>query len=118
MKKNDWIFIAAVLVFGMLFWRLQYLGKESGEGTVVIKVDGETYGEYSLKKEQTIKINDTNRIAVKEGHVEMVDANCPDQICVHHKAISRTGESIICLPNQVVLSIEDGKDAKLDAVAN
>ena len=38
----------------------------------------------------------------------MIEADCPDQICVNHLAISRDGESIICLPNKVVIAIEAG----------
>ena len=33
-------------------------------------------------------------------------------------AISRNGESIICLPNKIVLKIVDGEEAELDAVTN
>ena len=45
-------------------------------------------------------------------------ADCPDKLCVHQKAVSRDGESIICLPNKVVVSIEGGEDREMDAVAN
>ena len=43
-------------------------------------------------------------------------ADCPDQICVNHRAVSREGESIICLPNQVVISVTDGEEAELDGI--
>ena len=40
-----------------------------------------------------------------------------DQICVHQRAISKNGESIICLPNKVVVSIEGAEDSQIDVVA-
>ncbi len=46
----------------------------------------------------------------------METARCPDQICVRHKAISRNGENIICLPYKIVVSIEEGEDTDVDAV--
>ena len=46
----------------------------------------------------------------------MEKADCPDQVCVRHSAISRNGESIICLPHEVVVSIEDGESSGADAV--
>ena len=48
----------------------------------------------------------------------MESADCPDQICVRQKAISKEGESIICLPNKVVVSIVGGEEKELDAVTN
>ena len=54
-----------------------------------------------LQKERAFKINGgTNTVQIENGKVKMAAANCPDQICVHQKAISRNGESIICLPNK------------------
>jgi len=39
--------------------------------------------------------------------VYMESADCPNQICVHHSSISHKGETIICLPNRVVIEIVD-----------
>ena len=38
-------------------------------------------------------------------------SRCPDQICVHEKAISADGESIICLPNKIVVEVESDKES-------
>jgi len=73
-----------------------------------------------LKKERAFKINGgTNTVQIENGKVKMAAANCPDQICVHQKAISRNGESIIC-PSEIrsILKIVDGEEAELDAVTN
>lgn len=118
MKKNDKRLILIVVIVACLFLAFHFLGNESGKGTVEVRVDGTLYGTYSLEEEQTIEVNETNRIEITDQVVRMIWAECPDQICVDHKAISRAGESIICLPNKVVVSIVDGDDAELDAVAN
>ena len=36
----------------------------------------------------------------------MKEADCPDKLCVHMKKISQVNETIVCLPNQVILTIE------------
>jgi len=44
----------------------------------------------------------------------MVDSACPDKLCVRSGWISRPKESIVCLPNRVVIeikSVEGGPDA-------
>ena len=44
----------------------------------------------------------------------MLEANCPDEICVHHKPISKNGETIVCLPNKVVVVIKNGIEREVD----
>ena len=70
------------------------------------------------KKEQEIKINDTNHLIIKDGQADMIEADCPDQICVEHISISKNKETIVCLPNKVIVEIVGGEDAEIDAVAN
>lgn len=118
MKKNDWIMIALVIAIAAVFAGVHFVGKNSGSGCVEIQVNGENYGIYPLDVEKTVEIGDTNRLEIKDGAAEMIWASCPDQVCVHHKKISRDGESIICLPNKVVVSAIDGEEPELDAVAN
>lgn len=44
-------------------------------------------------------------LIISDGKADMESADCPNQICVHHGAISHTGETIVCLPNRVVIEI-------------
>ena len=116
MKKNDWILAGCVVLICAAVLVLRYFGGQESGGRVIVSVDGEEYSTYSLSEERTVRIGDTNRLAIKNGAVEMEWADCPDQICVHHTEISRNGESIICLPNEVVVTIESGRSSEVDAV--
>ena len=121
MKKKDLILICSVLVLAAAFWlvpRAVGLFGNSKEQKLRITVSGEEYGTYSLEEDQVIKVGDTNVCEIKDKKVTMISADCPDQLCVHQKAISRTGESIICLPNQVVVSVQGSKEGKLDGIVN
>ena len=44
-------------------------------------------------------------LVISDGKADMESADCPNQICVHHSAISHTGETIVCLPNRVVIEV-------------
>ncbi len=119
-ERNDRILIVGIMVCAVLLG-LAFLLKGSGAGTtVVVTVSGEEYGRYSLLKEQVVQIGDTNTLVIHNHEADMLFAECPDQICVKHTPISETDENIICLPNQVVVTIEDimGKttESELDAV--
>ena len=109
-KKND-LFIALILVLiaAAGFFAFRFFNNEEGN-TVKITVDGEVFGTYSLGlDENVIEIpvkNGICRLVIKDGGADMVYADCPNQICVHHAKISAMGESIVCLPNRVVAEIE------------
>ena len=118
MKKNDWILVVVILVLaGVGFLVYTSFGKQTA-GIVKVSVDGELFGTYSLEKEQKIQINDTNHLVIKDGQADMIEADCPDQICVDHKTISKNKETIVCLPNKVIVEIVGGEDVEMDAVAN
>lgn len=58
-----------------------------------------------------------NLISVADGVIVMDEADCKDQICVHHKPISSVRESIICLPHRLVVEIS-GDDAVVNIQEN
>ena len=90
-----------------------------GANCVVVKVDGKIEGTYSLGEDQEISINGgTNTLVIKNNRAKMKEADCPDQLCVNQKAISKNNESIICLPNKVVVEVESSENSEFDAVSN
>lgn len=115
MKKNDFILAGGVILIAAAFIIFHVISGRSG-GTVVVSVNGKVYGCYSLLEDQTIDINDTNCIIIDNKTVRMKWADCPDQICVNHRSISRTSESIICLPNKVTVTIKNSEPADLDGI--
>lgn len=117
MKKNDWILAACILLAAVAILLFQFVRSDSGAGKVSVTVDGEIFGTYSLAEDQTVDIDGTNRLVIENGTAEMEWADCPDQICVNHRAVSRNGESIICLPNQVVVTVVSSEESDVDAVA-
>ncbi len=119
-ERNDRILIIGIIGVAVLLSAFFLLKGSSIGTTVVVTVDGEQYGRYSLLKEQVVQIGDTNTLVIHNHEADMLFAECPDQICVKHTPISGTDENIICLPNKVVVTIGDvyGKqsESELDAV--
>ena len=81
---------------------------------IKVTVDGELYGTYSLSQNITedIRTGDDgsglNRLIIKDGKAYVESASCPDGICVSHRPVFRNGESIVCLPNRVVITVITG----------
>lgn len=116
MKKNDYILIVGILA-AVVILLIASRHLWNGNGALVeVTVDGKVTGQYRLDSEQTIQINGTNILRIQDGKADMIDADCPDKLCVGQKAISKNGESIVCLPNKVVVTVAGGEDAAGDAV--
>lgn len=121
MKKFDLILIIAVLVVaGGLYFSGILKSKEVG-ATAIISVDGKAVKELSLDTDTEYDITENghiNKLVIKEGYADIVDADCPDKLCVNQKKINLKNETIVCLPNKVVVEIEGAKDSEIDSVAN
>lgn len=124
MKKKDLILICSVLVLAAAFWlipRAVGIFGNSEAQKLRITVSGKEYGVYSLDEDQVIKIGDTNVCEIKDKKVTMISAECPDQLCIHQGPIRLQGETIVCLPNKVVLEVTGMKqtdEEALDEIVN
>ena len=117
MKKNDLILIGILLLISTVFFLYNGFGMEKGS-QIVITVNDEIFGSYSLNEEQTIPIDEHNTLKISNGQADMIWADCPDELCIKQKPISKSGENIICLPNKVVVSVISDKQNEIDAIVN
>ena len=105
MKKKDMILIAAVLAISLISLAAIKMTQKDGK-EVIVTVEGKKVYKTSIKKDQIYQIpekNGTNVMQIKDGKVTMKKADCKDQICADHKAIEKSGETIVCLPHKVVI---------------
>lgn len=117
--KNDVIFISFLAIFCIAVCVWVYKGGAVEGSNIVITVDGKEYGTYSLLEEQIIIIGEgdtKNVIEIKGGKAYMREASCPDQLCVDQNEISFDKESIICLPNKVVITVISDVESELDGI--
>ena len=108
--RNDILLVAVLLLLAMVGGAYLFLFRESGD-TVKVTVDGKAYGTYLLSQDRVEDIRtgedgeQLNRLVIRGGKVFVETATCPDGFCAHHRAIFRDGESIICLPHRVVITV-------------
>lgn len=107
---NDIILIFLLLLIAAIGIVYLFCFRSSGD-TVKVTVDGKIYGTYALNKDITVDIYSgadnacLNRLIINGGKAYMEQATCPDGLCVQHRPIFRDGESIVCLPQKVVLTV-------------
>lgn len=116
--RNDMILIAVILLTIAVVALALFLLKKEGD-TVTVTVDGVVVGEYSLHENRTVEIKSGdgyNILVIENGEVSIRHASCPDKICAAHRPIKRDGESIICLPNKVVVEVHTQDQKQPDII--
>lgn len=57
-------------------------------------------------------------ILISTNYVKMLDSPCPNKLCIKQGKIYNPGESIICVPNQIIIKIvaKENIPRKVDAI--
>lgn len=113
-KKLDVVIIIALIiisfipeiVFGMV------MGYKYDMTYAEITVGGKFHSKIPLsahKGEEIIDINldgHENKIIIKDDTIKMIDADCPDSLCIYQGKVNKVGQSLVCLPNKVMIEIK------------
>lgn len=117
-RKNDLMLFGVILLAALLFWGYSLITRTEGS-TVVVTVDGAEFGRYSLLMERETEIvteYGTNTLVIAGGMATVTEADCPDGLCIGQRDIRYEGESIVCLPHKLVVTIEGGLSSEVDGV--
>lgn len=103
---SDIILIAVALVVSLSVLLIFYLNRTEGS-VAVVSIDGNRVAEYPLSVDGVYYLNDgSNILVIEDGEAYIREANCPGyQDCVERGRICAVGETIVCLPNKVVVEI-------------
>ena len=121
-SRNDVLFIAVLLLIVALAGAAFFFLRGEGD-SVTVSVDGKHYGTYPLHTDLTLSIrtgeggDQENLLVIRDGKALVESATCPDGICAAHKPISREGESIVCLPHRVVITVHTTDGEEPDIIA-
>ena len=114
MKKGD----IALIIIAIIVLAVWLIPSQSGD-VVKVYVDGNLQKTIPLNENSETLIESeygANRVIIRDGKVFVTDADCPDKLC-EKSEISKSGSSIVCLPNRLSVIIEgEKKDEKIDVV--
>ncbi|HKM18397.1 MAG: NusG domain II-containing protein [Firmicutes bacterium] len=121
-RKGDLlIFVVLMLIGGIVL--ISNLLQEGQAGiTAVLEIDGVIVERFNLEADLENYRAETdlgyNILEFAEGAVRVVEADCPDKICMHFGWIKHVGQTVVCLPHRLVIRIVNGSsDMELDGVA-
>ena len=108
-RKNrlwrDLLLILFLLALGLsLFFAMR---ASMPQGTKIVVMEGDSVilehplavdGEFSL-------LGGKNRLCIKDGTAYMTESHCPDHLCEQQRAISLSGQRIVCLPHRLTVKV-------------
>lgn len=116
MNKYDFILTGAALFAALVWFLINTLsGSQCNICNIYINnviadtVNLNEDGNYELLSESGDCII---LYSIKNGKLDVTDAECADKLCVHQPAISKENDSIVCLPNKVVFTVVSDKNGK------
>ena len=114
--RLDLIVVTAAVAFSLLLLLATTLFREEG-AVAAVEIDGVAAGEYNLMFNGVYPLNGgTNVLVVENGVAYLNYSNCPDHTCEKTGKIRYVGQTIVCLPNRVSITIRGGGDG-VDIVA-
>ncbi|MGL5354750.1 MAG: NusG domain II-containing protein [Clostridium sp.] len=113
-KKWDIIIIVVLMVFSfipeLVFGVI--LGKEYNSTYAEITIAGELYKNIPLTAHTGKDIIEVetkygkNIIEVTDNNIGIIDTTCKDKVCMHPEYVNKPGQSLVCLPNKVMVEIK------------
>ena len=117
MKKKDFILIGAIVAVIAIAILVLALTKKEGDH-VIVRVNGNEVAKYSLSQDGEYQLNGgTNVLRIENGKAYLVSANCPDHLCVKQGKVSKSGETITCLPNRLTVTVYSTVEGDVELVS-
>lgn len=112
--------VLLILISGFIWYSWQ---RPTDLKVAVIRQNGQLINTINLETitepyEIEIKSADGgyNRLRLEAGRLRIIAASCPTQVCVKQGWISKNGQSIVCLPHKLVITIQSQDFQEIDGV--
>ncbi len=116
-KKFDIILIASLILLSAAAMLCIFLFAREGK-SVEVKIDGRVAAVYSLDTDGEYSLNGgTNTLVIKSGEAYIAKADCPDGTCMRAGRLRHVGQSAVCLPNRVSITVIGGDVGAVDLVS-
>ena len=109
--------LAAIILVLFAAPLLSMISPSASTGTAMIYKDNIIVKEISLSRDSTTKVGPME-FEVKSGKIRVSESDCKNHVCMQEGWISNPGQSIVCLPNHVIVEIPaDHDNGKYDILS-
>ncbi len=111
LNRKEISVVLIILAVCVLFIGIVTLTGDRGK-YAVISVDGETVFRGSLENQGIFTVPQIHgmKFEISDEGIRVAESDCPDKICVKSGYISNSGMTAVCMPNKVVVTVEDDAD--------
>ena len=107
--KRDLILAAAILLIAAALFGFNYISHKKPAVTAQITVDGKVVETLDLSRDTELTVTGANKgtyhLIVRDGEIWCSEASCPDKVCVHQGKKHLSSDTIVCLPNKMIVTI-------------
>ena len=118
MKTRTWLLLLLALLVLSLGGGMLLLTAGPEATRAEIRSDGIVTATVDLRVDQEFTVTTAwggeNVVTVRSGAIAVTEANCPDHYCMH-RGFCKSGGSIVCLPNKLVISFLGESDVDFAA---
>ena len=103
--RADVLVIGLLLLVALTTLALTTLGRTVGN-TAVVEINGQVAARYPLDKDGVFPLNGgTNVLVIENGTAFLSYSDCPDHTCERTGKIRYAGQTIVCLPNRLSITV-------------
>jgi len=110
-KSGDWLVI--LLFISLIFFITKYYWEFPQGQYLKIEKNNEIIGTYSLNQKNNFIIDShmgASEIIIDNNRARFSKSPCKKQYCIHQGWIKKINQTIICLPNQISISVIGNKE--------
>lgn len=115
-KKGDVIIIAFMAVLCVCLFIPTFVSADTL--TAQIYLDGKLKEEIDLSditEPYTVTVGNC-KIEFDKNSARFIESSCKDRLCIKHGKMSKSSDTMACVPNKVVVAVKSSKDRN-DAIA-
>lgn len=123
------VYLFILVLIGLSLLGLKTMGVDRSNTVVQIQLDGQVIDSFEISQDGEIEAREIrvdtgqggyNIVRVTSQGIAVIDANCPDKLCVRSPIIKVPGQSIVCIPHKFVVRIigENQGDNAVDDTAS
>lgn len=113
LTKGDKVLVIVLIVFSLLFaYYMATVNNNLEKKYISIQINGEEINTIEFSDDiigETYVLETEfgrNVLQFVDGEVRIIEASCPDQLCVKQGKIGQVGQLLVCLPNRLVVEIK------------
>ncbi len=119
-SRTDFWFLTFVCIALFSWMAISHVSPHASKA--VILVHGKVYKIVPLDKNATFDVRwrgvHLMTVQTKNGAVRVEESTCKNKICVHTGWISKDGQSIVCVPNRVIIYTKGAKQSSYDLITS